>query len=325
MTEPETGVGSNQTAGNQETGGKAEGDRNPSGAGTGESPPTPSPDIALQTQLDLEKQNAAASARQEQINRQQIQAQAARIAELEKPPAPAPPQQAGEFSTLQEAASQLKTAMYADDEAGVGRALESVVSTAAKAGRDQATEQYQASQSEQQRRSQVGQYFQPYQETFNNPQDPVTARALELYGQMDQQYQTGNYMNWLPNDTIDIQVAPGVNHKVNIHLLKEAHQKAALEVASGTAPAPTTGVQPEYLEPSGRGGGEVVKGDVTNVEDLLSEDDRTAALHYFDGDTDEAKYQSYFDSFSPALKEARKKLGRPVSSTELISAGIMEK
>jgi hypothetical protein len=230
--------------------------------------------------------------------------------------------------TAETAAERLKRAMYDDDVAGIAGAVEDITSIGARRGREEASIENEAQIGAQQRRHQVGQYFAPHQESLNNPSDPVTARALELYGQMDAQHQNGQFMNWVPNDTIPIQIAPGVNHQVNIHLLKEAHQRAAVEVASGTAPARVADIQPEYLEPSGRGTAPVPRGAVPNVEDLLSEDDRTAAVAYWDGEpdaTEDEKYQDYFDNFSAPIKAARRKLGRPVSSTDLISAGIMDK
>lgn len=332
MGDLEPGVGPQSDAKNlnpQDAGGRADEGKNPPNPPVADPPPTPDPSIkSLESALALEKQNAAASARQEQVNRQQLQAQAAKIKELEAAPKPTTTT-TSEFPTLKESAADLKKAMYDNDDQGVLDAVSNISSISAKVGREEAQEVSALEQSTQARRAQVGQYFAPYKEQLNDPKDPVTARALEIYGQLDNMHKAGNYMNWLPDDTLPIQVAPGVNHEVNIHLLKEAHQQAALEIAKGApptpAPDPEGGSDPTLLEGSGGGGGgpAVV---TDNVLELLSEDDRTAALAYGDSEkTDEENYQEYFNNFSDPLKQARKKLGRPVSSTELISAGIMEK
>ena len=333
MAEPVPGVSPQPDAGSPPVvDGRAEGGKNPAEPVVAVPSPTPDPNIkALEDKLALEKQNAAASARQEQINRQALAAQGVELQRLRSEIETArPPVKADTgFPTLKESAADLKQAMFDNDDQGVLDAVVNISGISAKQGRDESRKETDATKATDARRAQVGQYFTPYREQLNDPSNPVTARALVILGQLDIQHKAGTYMNWIPNDTLSVQVAPGVNHEVNIHLLKEAHQQAALEIAKGAPPVPPPdpegGSDSTLLEGSGGGGsGPAIVTD--NVIDLLSEDDRTAALAYGESDkSDEENYQDYFNNFSAPLQAARKKLGRPVSSTELISAGIMEK
>ena len=322
MGGPGTGVGLTSEAGSQATDGRADDGRNQPGTpgeGSGQAQPSTA-------ELAQAKADAAASARAEQASRlallQQQQLNRELAARLEQPAAPPPA--VPDLSSTDDAYAQLKKGLYDNDDT-IGRAaLGQIVENATKAGKESAAAQYGEASSAQQRRTQVGQYFIPYQQQLSNPEDPVYQATMQLYGELE----NIGYSNTMkmPDDTVNIQVAPGVSHKINVHLLKEAHQRViAHGIQSGTI-EPTQ--QYEQIESSTTGGGRGAPREVADVSALLSEDDQKAALMYWDGDpeaTDEVKMKDYFDNFSPELKAARQKLGRPVSSSELITAGIMEK
>jgi len=322
MPEPTPGVGPTAEPGSPSGDGRGEAGKNPVAPGANEPTPNPPSDLAtLEASVAQLKADAAASARQEQANRVALQQQQQANAQLQAQIAAATPEPVTDLPGISENAIALKKAMFDGDEAGIDAALKGVVAEASKAGAAEAQTNANTVAQEQQRRATVQGYFSPYVAQFNKAEDPITVRTLQLYAQL----RDSGTMNWVPKDSVPIQVSPGYNEEVNLHILKEAHQMALIENPEA-APARA---EPEYLEPSNRGGGGPRQpAPTTNARQLLNEGEISTAIEYWDGDdnaTEDEKLKDYFSHFSPEIQEARKRSGGPVSAVDLVAAGLMSR
>jgi len=305
--------------------GKGEGENKSVGTGGGEPTPSQSPTSEQQAaQIATLQQNYAASSRQEQQNRLMLENERQQRIALETQIAAQTQPQTQTPLPLNEAAASLKKAMYAEDEAGIAAALGNVVTQASKAGAEEANKQAKQDATAQQRRLKLNQYFNPYAEHFSNSQDPIIQRTLQLYGQLE-----SDPANDPHDDTVSLEVAPGVHKKINLHLLKEAHQTSIIESYSNpdqdnTQPAPV------FMEASRSPGPRTASTSTKSVRSLLTAGEIETALNpnmgfVEDGKSEDEALQSYFDNFSDNLKETRKKTGGPVATADLIAAGLMTK
>jgi len=323
MPEPTPGVGPKAEPGSPQQDGRGEAGKNPVAPGTDEPTPNPPSDLATLEAANAQlKADAAASARQEQANRVALQQQQAAYAQLQAQVAKDESiEQQTDLPGISDHAKNLKKAMFDGDEAGIDTALKGVIAEASKAGAAEAQTNANNVAQEQQRRATVQGYFSPYVKQFNNAEDPITQRTLQLYTQL----RDSGTMSWVPKDSVTIQVSPGYNEEVNLHILKEAHQMAIIENPEA-APAK---VEPEYLEASNRGGGgHRQSAPAVNARQMLNDGEIATALEYWDGDanaTEDEKLKDYFEHFSPEIKEARKRTGGPVSAVDLVAAGMMSR
>lgn len=327
MSGPSPGVGPTPEPGSPQDG-RGEGGKNPDATATNEPKPdqpsgSPSDLATLEAANTQLKADAAASARQEQANRLALQqAQQQNVAlqtqiqqQVEEPTTDLP--------GISDHAKSLKKAMFDGDEAGIDTSLKGVIAEASKAGAAEAQKNADESAKATLRRSAVQSYFTPYIDQFNNATDPITVRTLQLYGQL----QGSGTMSWVPEDSVSIQISPGYNQDVNLHILKEAHQMAIIENPSDA----TTPTEPEYIEGSGRGGGprnQQQRPSAPSARKMLNEGEIETAIRYWDGDpkaSEDDILKDYFEHFSPEIKAARKRTGGPVSAVDLVAAGMMSK
>jgi hypothetical protein len=321
MPEPTPGVGPTADPGSHNDG-RGEAGRNPVAPGANEPTSSQPSDLATleaaNTQL---KADAAASARQEQANRVALQQQQQAYASLQAQLASQAPEPVTDLPGISDHAKSLKKAMFDGDEAGIDDALKGVIAEASRAGAAEAQTNANAVATDQHRRAAVQGYFSPYVQQFNNAEDPITQRTLQLYAHL----RDSGTMNWVPRDSVAIQVSPGYNEEVNLHILKEAHQMALIENPEAAPVKP----EPEYLEASNRGGGGPRQAAQTaNARQMLNAGEISTAIQYWDGDpaaSEDDILKDYFDHFSPEIREARKRTGGPVSAVDLVAAGLMSR
>ncbi len=318
MSNPTTGASPQPDATNP-SGGKAEGGNNPVGGATGD--PTqsqPADPVALQQQIDVLTKNYADSSRQAQQHRYMLEDEARKRKEAENrlAAATAPAQPVGTT-----AGALLKKAMYAEDEAGIDAALAQVGAEAEVKAQAAAGKMIQDKDQKTQRLQQLNGYFSPYSAQFGDVSDPTIQRTMQIYGEYESARNSGNFMNWVPNDTANIQVAPGINKEINLHLLKEAHQQALMQgTTTTTNQNPNTIIHTEASGTGGLGGRPGAK--TANVKDMLTDGDISMALNETygwktDSNTEDEALSAYFEDFSEDMKAARKRTGRSVAGAEM--------
>lgn len=318
MSNPTMGASPQPDATNP-SGGKADGGNNPVDQVTGDPTQSQPADLtALQTEVATLKQNYADSSRQSQQHRYMLEDEQRKRKEGEQRLAAATAPAQPPATT---AGALLKKAMYAEDEAGIDAALAQVGAEAEVKAQQAAGKMIQAKDQKTQRLQQLNGYFSPYSAQFGDVSDPTIQRTMQIYGEYESARESGNFMNWVPNDTANIQVAPGINKEINLHLLKEAHQQAIMQGDTTTTNQNPNTIIP--MEPSGTGGLGGRPGTKTaNVKDMLTDGDVSMALNETYGwktadNTEDEALAAYFDDFSDDMKAARKRTGRSVAGAEM--------
>ena len=280
-----------------------------SGSNASSEPTRPSYE-EIQRQLEATKRDYAAAQQQSYHNYQMLQQAQAQAQRMQQPSGPPEPRDDGDFLSSEEALELTNAVLDQDPNKIKGvlsKGFTKAASYGAKAAVGALNQQSQQQQVFNTRLAPSQRYLNQHWQQITNVNNPVTQRMVQLYQHMEQQRMSGQDYLDIADDRIPMGTA-----QINIHLLRRAHEQASREVSVQDGGQEFLNqTNQSYTEPSGGGNSSPMGGKKTNVDKLLTANEKVWAKR--GGMT----HQEYFDGFDRNMKEARKRRGGPINSEDL--------
>lgn len=314
-----------QPQGTNPSGGKPEGGNNPSAPSAGE-PNSPSPSTEemsskikeLEMQNQMLSKNYSDSSREAQLARNQLQQ--SQESELMRQQAIQEQDQATQKnSDLISVSDRIIKGAYAEDSEAVASALSDFSDMSRDSGRKEAQvvqQQQQEDQDRKERRMTASKsQVQPYWNELVDQNNPTSKRVWELYVQLYNAHQSGNYKEFIPRDE---EMVSGTNISVNYHLLNEARLLQEGESRNASLSSAATGNV--TLESSGVSQQATVSDSNMSGPNLLSDDEKQDALRYLsrqEGEQDTDLQQRYYDNLPENVRRIREKTGKYITQQDI--------
>ena len=314
-----------QLEGTNPSGGKPESGNNPSDPSIGE-PNSSSPSTEemnrkikeLEMQNQMLSKNYSDSSREAQLARSQLQQ--SQESELIRQKALQEQQDATQQNTeLVSVSDRIIKGAYAEDSEAVASALSDFANISRDSGRKEAQvvqEQQQQDQDRKQRRMTASKsQVQPYWNELVDQNNSQSKRVWELYVQLYNAHQSGNYKEFIPKDE---EMVSGTNISVNYHLLNEARLLQEGESRNASLSSAATGNA--SLESSGSSHQATVSNENMSGPKLLSDDEKQDALRYLsrqEGEQDSDVQQRYYENLPENVRRIREKTGKYITQQDI--------